>query len=118
MSDALVQAERWLTLETPLGKDALVATEASGVEGISRLFDFTVSALSTETTIQPQSLLGKSVTLSMARPGGKRRQVNGIVVSLAGGELTRSNYRLFTLRLAPSLWLLDRTSDYKIFQDR
>ncbi|MEO3389462.1 type VI secretion system tip protein TssI/VgrG [Mesorhizobium sp. CAU 1741] len=118
MSDALVQAERWLTLETPLGPNALVATEASGIEGISRPFDFTVLALSTESTIQPQDLLGKSVTLSMARPGGKRRKVNGIVVSLAGGELTRSNYRLYTLRLAPSLWLLDRTSDYKVFQDR
>lgn len=118
MSDALVQAERWLTLETPLGKDKLVATEVRGVEGISRLFDFTVSALSQLQTIPPGDLLGKSVTLSMSRPGGKRRLVNGIVVAFAGGELTRSGYRLHSIRIAPTLWLLDRTSDYKVFQDR
>ena len=33
MSEILVQAERWLTLETPMGADVLVATEAKGVEG-------------------------------------------------------------------------------------
>lgn len=118
MSSALVQAERWITLETPLGEDALVATEARGVEGISRLFEFTVSALSSSQTIQPQDLLGKSVTLSMSRPGGRRRVVNGIVVSFSGGEVTRGGYRLFSLEIAPTLWLLDRTSDYKVFQDR
>lgn len=118
MSTALVQAERWLTLETPLGENVLVATEARGAEGISRLFDFTVSALSIRQTIKPQDLLGKSVTLSMARPGGKRRLVNGIVVAFSGGEVTRSNYRLFSLRVAPTLWLMGRSSDYKVFQDR
>lgn len=118
MSDTLVQAERWLTLETPLGADVLVATEAKGVEGISRLFKFTVSALSSRQLIQPQDLLGKGVTLSMARPGGNRRLVNGIVTSFSGGATTRSNYRLFTLEVAPSLWLLDRSSDYKVFQDK
>jgi type VI secretion system secreted protein VgrG len=118
MSETLVQAERWLTLDTPLGPDALVATEARGVEGISRLFEFSVSALSPTETIKPADLLGKSVTLSMARPGGERRLVNGIVIGFAGGAVTRSGYRLFNLKMAPSLWLLDRTSDYKVFQDK
>jgi type VI secretion system secreted protein VgrG len=115
-SEALVQAERWVTLDTPLGADVLVATEAKGVEGISRLFSFSVSALSSRKVIAPQDILGKSVTLSMARPGGNRRIVNGIVVSISGGAVTRSDYRLFTLEIAPTLWQLGRTSDYKVFQ--
>jgi type VI secretion system secreted protein VgrG len=118
MSEILVQAERWLTLETPLGADVLVATEAKGVEGISTLFSYTVSALSSLSVIKPPDLLGKSVTLSMARPGGNRRIVNGIVVSFSGGPITRGNYRLFTLEVAPALWLLGRTSDYKVFQEK
>lgn len=118
MSETLVQAERWLTLETPLGADVLVATEAKGIEGISRLFAYTISALSSLQVIEPQELLGKSVTLSMARPGGNRRIVNGIVVSFSGGAVTRGNYRLFTLQVAPALWLLERTSDYKVFQEK
>ena len=118
MAEPLVQGEHWLVLETPLGADALVATEATGVEGISRLFEFTISALSNEAVIAPEDILGKNVTLSMARPGGFLRIVNGIVVSLSGGEVTRSNYRLFTMVVAPTLWLLDRTSDYKVFQEK
>jgi len=118
MSETIVQNERWVTIETPLGTDVMVATEVEGVEAVSRLFEFTVSALSSNQTIKPADLLGKSVTLSMARPGGVRRHVNGIVVAFAGGAVTRSDYRLFKLKIAPALWTLGRTSDYKVFQDK
>ncbi len=118
MATTLIQAERWLTLDTPLGPDALVATEVRGIEGVSRLFEFTVHALSAQEVVDPQALLGQSVTLSMARPGGKRRLTNGIVTSFAGGPLSRSGYRLYSLTISPSLWLLDRSSDYKTFQQK
>lgn len=118
MSETIVQNERWVTIETPLGTDVMVATEVEGVEAVSRLFEFTVSALSSKQTIKPADLLGKSVTLSMARPGGVRRHVNGIVVAFAGGAVTRSDYRLFRLKVAPAFWTLGRTSDYKVFQDK
>lgn len=118
MSFALSQAERWLAVETTLGEDVLVASELKGVEGISTLFEFELHALSSRMTIKPGDLLGKSVTVSMARPGGERRLVNGIVTSFAGGAVTRNEHRLFRLTLSPSLWLLDRTSDYKVFQQK
>ena len=118
MSQTIIQSERWITVESPLGEDALVATEVDGTEGVSRLFEFNLAALSSSPTIKPADLLGKSVTISMARPGGTRRYVNGIVVSFAGGMVTRSDYRLFRLTLAPTLWTLGRTSDYKVFQDK
>src|SRR5690606_453667 len=112
------QEDRWITLETPLGENAFVATEARGIEGISSLFEFTVSALSSRPSIEPKDLLGKSVTLSMARPGGKRRHVNGIVTSFSAGAFTRNDYRVYTMIIAPSLWLAKRTSDYKVFQEK
>ncbi|HEV7250362.1 MAG TPA: type VI secretion system tip protein TssI/VgrG [Shinella sp.] len=118
MATTLVQEDRWITLETPLGQDVFVATEARGTEGISRLFTFTVSALSTRKSIDPKDLLGKSVTLSLARPGGSRRYVNGIVTSFSAGAFTRNDYRLYTLVISPSLWLLQRTSDHKVFQEK
>jgi type VI secretion system secreted protein VgrG len=118
MATTIVQEDRWITLETPLGQDVFVATEARGTEGISRLFTFTVSALSTRKSIEPKDLLGKSVTLSLARPGGSRRYVNGIVTSFSAGAFTRNDYRLYTLVISPSLWLLQRTSDHKVFQEK
>lgn len=118
MSETIVQSDRWVTLETPLGTDAFVATEVEGLERVSSLFEFNVSALSSEKEVKAVDLLGKSVTLSMARPGGERRYVNGIVVSFSGGLVTRGGYRLFKFQIAPSLWVLDRTSDYKVFQEK
>ncbi|MGI6853551.1 type VI secretion system Vgr family protein [Mesorhizobium sp. 1B3] len=118
MSQTIVQSERWITVESPLGEDVLVATEVDGVEGVSRLFEFNLAALSSSQTIKPEDLLGKSVTVSMARPGGARRYVNGIVISFAGGMVTRSDYRLFRLTLAPTLWTLGRASDHKVFQNK
>ena len=114
----LVQEDRWITLETPLGENVFVATEARGTEGISRLFEFTVSALSPRQSIVPADLLGKSVTLSLARPGGQRRYVNGIVTSFSAGAFTRNDHRLYTLAVSPGLWILQRTSDYKVFQEK
>lgn len=118
MALALVQAERWVTLTTPLGPDKLVATEVEGLEGISQLFEFSVSAMSTEQQIQPEDLLGKSVTLTLARPGGKVRYVNGIVTAFAGGRIVRNDYRHYRLTVSPALWVLGRTSDYKVFQNK
>ncbi|MDP4025126.1 type VI secretion system tip protein TssI/VgrG [Methylobacterium sp. NEAU 140] len=58
-------AGRWFDFETPLGKDALVATAMVGEEGVSRLFRFEVTAVSARQSIAPEDLLGKSVTLSL-----------------------------------------------------
>ena len=118
MAAKLAQAERWLTLRSPLGDDVLLPTGVTGVERISGLYEFTISALSSKETIKPVELLGKSVTLSMAKPGGQRRLVNGIVTAFAGGAPTRSGYRIHDLIIAPSLWLLTRVSDYKVFQKK
>ncbi len=118
MAVSLTQANRWLTLETPLGTDVLSATWLRGSEGISRLFEFKIDALSERTSIAPGDLLGKSVTASITHPGGKRRLVNGIVTSLVAGAPTRSGHRVFTLTVHPTLWVSKRTSDYKIFQDK
>jgi type VI secretion system secreted protein VgrG len=110
------QVDRWLTLNTALGKDQMLATEAVGTEAISEPFEFRVSALSPKMTIAPEDILGKPATLSMARPQDKPRIVNGIVTSIAAGPFTRGGYRLYTLVISPTLWTLGRKSNYKVFQ--
>lgn len=114
----LFQDDRWLTLGTPLGEDQLVPTSVKGREGMSTLFEFSVTALSPLQSISPADLLGENVTLSLAQPLGERRFVNGIVTSFSGGAFTRNDYRLYTLDISPTLWLLKRTSDYKVFQQK
>lgn len=118
MAYVISQADRWLVLDTKLGQDALLATAVKGSEGMSELFEFRVDAVSSKTVISSGDLLGTSATLSMARPGGQRRLVNGIVTSLSAGAVTRNDYRLYALTVSPLLWTLGQTSDYKVYQDK
>jgi type VI secretion system secreted protein VgrG len=118
MAEPISQADRWLTLDTALGTDMMLATEAVGTEAISELFDFRVSALSPKTTIAPEDILGKPATLSMARPKDTPRIVNGIVTSISAGSVTRGDHRLYTLVISPMLWTLGLKSDYRVFQGK
>jgi type VI secretion system secreted protein VgrG len=118
MADPFSQANHWLTLETALGEDQMLATEATGTEAISELFEFRVSALSPKKDVAPADVLGKPATLTMGRPGTKKRVVNGIVTSISAGPVTRGDYRLYSLVISPALWTLGLTSDYKVFQKK
>jgi type VI secretion system secreted protein VgrG len=118
MVEAISQADRWLTLDTALGKDQMLATEVTGTEAMSELFEFRVSALSPKTNVAPEDILGKPATLSMARPKDEKRLVNGIVTSISAGAVTRNEHRLYTLVISPALWTLSRKSDYKVFQQK
>jgi len=115
---APVQTGRLITLTTPLGGDVLIGTEVSGTEGLSQLFRFTVAMSSTRNDISADSLLGKSMTVSLASPTGTPRPINGIVVSFAASDQTVNGMRRYEAVIAPKLWLLTRTSDCRIFQNQ
>ncbi len=114
----IVQSGRWLALDSPLGANALIPTSFRGEEGLSRLFSYEIGAISPQQTIAAADLLGKSATLSVNRPSGGPRYFNGVVTRFSAGPVLRSGYRQYRLTLSPSLWLLDRTSDCRIFQSK
>ena len=115
---APVQTNRLLTLVTPLGGDVLIATELSGTEGLSELFAFTISMTSTNAAITADSLLGKPVTVKIARPKADPRCINGIVTRFLAGDKTVDGARRYQIVLQPKFWLLTRTADCRIFQNQ
>lgn len=115
---SITQTGRLVTLDSPLGDDVLIPTSFQGEEALSRLFSFAVEAISAKPTIAPKDLLGKSVTVSIRRPTGDPRLFNGVVTGFSAGPVLRSGYRRYALTLSPWLWLLDRTSDCRIFQSK
>ncbi|MFG1462667.1 type VI secretion system tip protein TssI/VgrG [Xanthobacter sp. DSM 24535] len=117
-TEAPVQTDRLLTLTTPLGGDVLIATAFSGTEGLSQLFRFTLSMVSSNTAITPDSLLGKPITVKIARPDADPRCINGIVVSFMAADKTVDGMRRYEVVLAPKFWLLTRTADCRIFQNQ
>lgn len=117
MSD-FTQDQRLLSVDTPLGQDKLLIAGFSGTEGMSRLFEFRLDLLSESTDITADQILGMSVTVTMARPGGDPRYFNGIVRRFAAGPIGGRGMRSYEAVIVPTAWLLTQTSDHKIFQSK
>ena len=88
----------------------------TGGEALGAPFEFEVDVLSVAGHIATASVLGKpfSVALSQGKP--PPRWFNGIVTRLAQVAWTGSAYR-YRATLRPTLWLMSRTSDCRIFQN-
>ncbi|MEN9864862.1 MAG: type secretion system tip protein VgrG [Pseudomonadota bacterium] len=111
------QDNRQISITTPLGKDVLLFRSMYGVEQLSDLFEYNVELQSTVKNIPFADIVGKNVTITVKFQEGGERFFNGIVTRFATsggfGELT--NYHA-TIR--PWAWLLSRTSDCCIFQEK
>lgn len=109
------QARRNLQLTTPLGDNKLLIAGLSGVEGISRLFEFQLEILSEHHDIDFDAVVGKTMTVQLRTAKGERYfhgTVRSFVQDEAGGGLAR-----YRAQLVPWLWLLGRRRDCRIFQD-
>ncbi|MGQ3674530.1 type VI secretion system Vgr family protein [Xanthobacter sp. TB0139] len=107
-----------LQITTPLGENVFLATEVSGTEALSELFSFQVDVSSRKVDVSPDSLLGKSVTVKISRPKGAPRYINGIVTTFAARDQYVDESRRYRLVITPRLWLLTRTTDCRIFQNK
>jgi type VI secretion system secreted protein VgrG len=118
------QERRLLRIETILGQDHVLLVSMNGRDAISSWFCYDLELASTDPAIQAADMLGTAVTIwatayyrsedASVRPA----PVNGIVSRFAViGRDPRGLY-FYRIRLVPSLWLLTRTSDCRIFQDK
>lgn len=112
------QETRALAIDSPLGTDALLLTGFSGQEEMSRLFRFDLELCSDKTKKHDVTqIVGKNVTFWVEFPDGEPRYFNGVVkrFSYGGTDDRVSHYRA---EVVPWLWLLTRTSDCRIWQEK
>ena len=85
------QANRLLSVTTPLGTDVLLLQRFSGEEAISKLFRFELELLAESTaTVAFEAILGQGVTVTLVMPAdGSKRYFNGIVSRFSQGERSR-----------------------------
>jgi type VI secretion system secreted protein VgrG len=90
----------------------------TGREELSRLygFDITASAADAEGHID-RRLLGAQAALAIHVPGSAPRAVYGLITAFEAEDAVERGFRTFHLRLAPSLALLEKRVDTRIFQD-
>jgi type VI secretion system secreted protein VgrG len=117
MAAEITQDQRIASLDTPLGKDMLVAVRFDGMEGLSELFDFRIEALSEQADVDFDKAIGNNCSVTFKTYKEPNRIFNGVLVHAQelGAQANLFNYRL-TLR--PWLWLLSRTSNCRIFKNQ
>lgn len=109
---------RAISLTTPLGKDILLPTVASGTEQLGRAFRLEVHLLSEKGDINADDLLGKGITLGITHAEkGAKRFVNGVVTEFSQTGYRR-RYHEYHMVVRPWFWLLSNTADCRIFQEK
>lgn len=114
----ITQQGRWLLIDSPLGKDALILTSFVGDEAVSRPFSFRLTVLSKRSDLTARDVLGKPFTASIHRHDRQMRVFHGIARSLAAGPTAIRGYRSFEIELVPWLWLLTLRTDCRIFENK
>lgn len=114
----LDQSGRPLKVTTPLGQNAVVCESFSGEEHVNRLFRFDLELLSTNQHIEPERVLGQSITASVETASGSWRYFNGICNSFEykGGDYIGGNQEVhyYSMRIVPQLWLLTKKTNCKV----
>ena len=116
------QADRPMSVSSPLGSDVLLLQQFSGDEFVSRLFRFQLELLAESSTeIAFDKILGQSVTVTLRMPDGSPRHFNGIVNRFGQGEQVPSAmgsafFTRYQAEIVPQLWLLTRKAQSRIFQ--
>ena len=111
-----------MSVDTPLGTDALLLETLTGTESLSELFRFELGLLAPAgTAVAFDKMLGQPVTVRLPLDGGTRF-VNGIVSRFAQGPEVRgaaagdATFVRYRAEMVPELWLLARQARSRIFQ--
>ncbi|WP_186032153.1 type VI secretion system Vgr family protein [Burkholderia gladioli] len=113
----LIQQDRLLRLDTPLGDNVLLPQRMVGRSRLGRHFEFTLDVLSTNGDIKLKKLIGQPVTLWFQQADKSYRPHHGYVYSVGrlGSEGGLTSYQI---RFASWMNFLKFRHDRRIWQDK
>ncbi len=88
----------------------------TGGESLGSPFEFDVDVLSPTGDIPTAKVLGKSFSVALSQGSPPPRWFNGIVTRLAQVAWTGAAFR-YRAKLRPTLWMMTKTSNSRIFQN-
>jgi type VI secretion system secreted protein VgrG len=112
----LKQGQFYLSVSTPFGADTLLMRSMHGEEYVSRPFFFVLDMYSAQADLDFASIVGQSVTVSVGLPADQTRYVNGVVGRFVQGG-TDGRFTLYHAEVHPWFWLLNKSSNSRIFQE-
>jgi type VI secretion system secreted protein VgrG len=118
MASNFTQADRPLSVNTPLGRDALLLVAFSGKDAMSQPFRYQLDLLAeNKTDVAFEKVLGEKVTVTFrwGEKRDKKRFFNGICSRISQGEQDK-DFTQYRMEIVPKLWLLTRKAQSRIFQ--
>jgi type VI secretion system secreted protein VgrG len=110
------QANRPLSVTTPLGKDALLLVRFEGQEALSQLFHFHLELLAPkQNPVGFDKVVGQPIGVRLAGPGGGSRFFHGYVSRFGQGRRDE-NFTYCLAEMVPQLWFWTRKVNSRIFQ--
>jgi type VI secretion system secreted protein VgrG len=100
-----------------LSGEALMVEHMDGEESISGLYRFRVRVLSENPSLAFESIVGKDAVASITMPDSSKQFVHGIVGRFRQAGTTL-RFTTYVADLYPKLWLLTKTQDCRIFQNK
>lgn len=111
-----LQADRIMTVTTPLPREALLMTGFSGHESISQLFEYRLELLAANDVPIPfEQVLGKTATVSLVLDPKKRRYFSGICNRISQGARDNT-FTTYQMDVVPQFWFLTKRAQSRIFQ--
>lgn len=115
---SFTQSNRDVTVKTALADDVLLFAGMQGSEELGRVSEFTVQLLSLNADLDIADVLGKSLTVTFkTSDGAGERHVNGIVTRFTSTGW-RGDFAIYEATVHPWLWLLSRSANCRIFQEK
>jgi type VI secretion system secreted protein VgrG len=111
------QAQREVSVKSALADDVLLFKRMTCSEALGQIYTYQLELLSTKNDIRIADVLGTGMTVVLDLPGGGERYFNGIVTRFAYRGW-RDGMASYEAVLHPALWLLTRSSNCRIFQDK
>jgi type VI secretion system secreted protein VgrG len=112
----ITQDKRVARLGTALGKDVLGLAEFEITEAMSELFQWRLEAVSEQSDIDFDKAIGRPCSITV-KTYDTERVFHGILVE-ARWTGVDGRYQVYTLEVAPWLWLLSRLSNCRIFNEK
>jgi type VI secretion system secreted protein VgrG len=104
----------WFNFTAQSGEFGLYAF--SGMEQVSRPYEFSVELVSRSGSVDIAGLLGTSADLSVLDRSGGERLVNGLIREMEQLH-TANRFTHYSAVIVPRLWFLSQITDHRIFQN-
>src|SRR3954467_11775797 len=106
----LTQALREITIQTPLGGDALLLRSFRGQENLSQLFEFELDLASENPSIAYDNIIGQNVIIAVTLADGSGSYWSGWVSRFI--QMRRDRVAAaYRATVVPWLWFLGQTTD-------